>query len=545
MKTNRNRPGPTLSICLLGLASFMMIAGSGRLSLAGDPPASSSWKARRLTKDKTQFGSDRDEPPAASPSSPNPATPPAKSSNSPKQTEPVDGDEVMLIDLPTALRLVQSANPTLNMARERVSEAYARLDQADVLWLPNLRFGPAYGRHDGQLQTSRGDVIGVSKSNFFMGGGAILSVEVSDALYAPLIAQRLAQAESGAARAVSDQVELNVASTYLDLVSVYGHLAINADTLVRAKEMLEHAEIAAKPGIGLSKFTSDVTRARAEVASRKRERSDLEGEMAMVSARLAQLLLLRPSVDLRPAERAVVPITLVPADESLDELIAAGLLNRPELAQSRELMAAAVTRWRQSRVGPLIPRLDLGYFGGDFGGGINDKLGNFSGRSDGLVLLTWEFHNLGAGDLARLRERRSQMNQANFHVLDVQAQVAAEITAFAKVSKKRLSSLTDAQTNVTQALETWRRLKAAAFGMSGKQKLYEALEPLIAEQALAQARGQYLDAIIEYNRSQFRLFAAMGQPPADALPHSKTEPIKVEVLPSPDKEKSPDPPKKP
>ena len=34
---------------------------------------------------------------------------------------------------------------------------------------------------------------------------------------------------------------------------------------------------------------------------------------------------------------------------------------------------------------------------------------------------------------------------------------------------------------------------------------------------LARARRQYLDAIVDYNRAQFELYVAMGQPPAAAL----------------------------
>jgi outer membrane protein TolC len=441
--------------------------------------------------------------------------------------------EAMPIDLPTALRLVDAANPTINLARERVREAYARLDQAQVLLLPNLKVGPAYVRHDGQLQNAAGVVFGVSKSNLFAGGGALLSVDLSDAFFAPLVAQRLVDAESQAARAVSYNVQLAVALAYLDLLHVHGQLAVNEDTLRRAQEMLKNAEVAAKPGIGLSKFTSDVTRARAEVASRLRERAELEGDAGVASARLAQLLLLRPSVDLRPAEPAVVPITLVSNEGSFDEMVATGLLNRPELAESRDLVAASVARWRQARLGPLIPHLDLGYAGGTFGGGINSTMDKFSGRSDGLAQMTWELHNFGAGDVARARERRSQVNQANLHVMEVEAQVGAEVTAAAKTARARLRSLNEAQTAVTESLETWRRLRAASFGMAGKDKLYDALEPLTAEQALAQARGQYLDAVIEYNRAQFRLYTAMGQPPAEALPGAVAEKVKVPVVPAP------------
>ncbi len=36
---------------------------------------------------------------------------------------------------------------------------------------------------------------------------------------------------------------------------------------------------------------------------------------------------------------------------------------------------------------------------------------------------------------------------------------------------------------------------------------------------LARARNAYLDAIVDYDRAQFELYVALGQPPADALAH--------------------------
>src|SRR5205809_3073470 len=73
--------------------------------------------------------------------------------------------ETLPIDLPTALRLVNTSNPTIALARERVTEAEYRLREAEVGWLPDLRTGPTYERHDGQLQATNGDILTVSKGS--------------------------------------------------------------------------------------------------------------------------------------------------------------------------------------------------------------------------------------------------------------------------------------------------------------------------------------------------------------------------------------------
>jgi outer membrane protein TolC len=436
----------------------------------------------------------------------------------------------MPIDLVTALRLANAANPTIEVARTRVQAAYYRQRQAEVLWVPNLQAGPAYNRHDGLIQNSLGLVFPTSKWNFFVGGGATADLRLSDAFFLPLVAQRLTDAEAARARATTDDVQLDVALTYQDLLEVFGRLAVNAEAQAYADEMLRFAEAGREAQMG--KTPADVTRARTEVNLRREERFDLEGRAAEVSARLAQLLLLRPTVDLQPAEPALVPISLVDPNEPLENLIATALLSRPELAESRALVRASLDRWRQARAGPLLPRLEVSYLAGDFGGGLTDGTQRFGGRGDGTAQAVWEFHNLGLGDVARARERRTEFREANLHVTEIEAQVAAEVTAAAKLARTRQQALTNAQVAVQQAEETWRRLYEAAFGIVGRDRRYDPLEPLIAEQQVAEARNRYVAEIIGYNKAQFRLYAYMGQPPLNALPQATSQPVEIPAEPT-------------
>jgi outer membrane protein TolC len=444
---------------------------------------------------------------------------------------------VLPIDLPNALRLVNAGNPTIALARERVVEAYARLKEAQTLWLPNLQTSTVWNHHDGQIQNAAGAVFHTSKSSLFVGGGAVLSVHSSDALFGPLVARRLVQAQEQASRAVTDTVQLDVALTYLDLLRAYGALAINADILGRAEDLAYTARIAIEEG--KSRTGADFNRARTELELRRGERMDLLGQAAEVSARLAQLLLLEPTVDLRPTDPAIVPITLVPVgDVPLDELVATGWLNRPELAESRALVEAALARWRQAKFSPLLPRLDVSYTAGTFGGGFNGTFNgvpssnehlDFGGRGDALAQVVWELPGLGAGYLAQTRVQRSLYNQATIHVTEVQAQVGAEVTAAAKVALTRRQALDSAQSAVRQAKIMWTKFKEGSFGL--RRDRFDPLDPLLAEQALAQARFQYLTQVIEYNKAQFRLYRAMGQPPIEALPKATPLPVSVPVAP--------------
>jgi outer membrane protein TolC len=422
----------------------------------------------------------------------------------------------MPIDLPTALRLAESSNPLIAVARARVAQALARLDQASVLWLPNLLAGTTYYRHDGQTQNQRGEVFGVSRSNLFAGGGPSIRFETSDAYFQPLVARRLTDAAAANARAVSNDIQLDAAIGYLDVVEIYGRIAINLDTLSRAEEMLRSAR--AGDRAGLNRTTADVNRAATEVQLRREEQLVLRGRAAAASARLARLLLLKPTVDLQPADPVVLPLELVPAGKHLDDLVALGLANRPEVRQFRATLSAAEVRVQQARLRPLMPRMQLDYPVGIFGGGMNNFVGDFSARSDLTASAYWELENWGLGYAARVRERRADAEAANFQLVDVEAMVAAQVSEAAKVAAARFAALTPARRAVEEALEMYRKLKESSFGMAGPRPQFDALEPLLAIQALNNARVQYLAEVIDFNRAEFRLYTALGNPPLCAEP---------------------------
>ncbi|MEW4489941.1 hypothetical protein AB1L42_17795 [Thalassoglobus sp. JC818] len=59
--------------------------------------------------------------------------------------------DVVNMNLPAALSMVGGQHPAVGLAQWRVQEAYAQLDQAEMLWLPSLQAGMGFNRHDGNL----------------------------------------------------------------------------------------------------------------------------------------------------------------------------------------------------------------------------------------------------------------------------------------------------------------------------------------------------------------------------------------------------------
>lgn len=439
------------------------------------------------------------------------------------------------IDLPTALALVEANNPTIELARARIVEANEKVQQARALWLPSLQSGPSYVRHDGEIQNIDGLMYPVSKYNLFLGGGMVMRWRPSDVLLEPVIARKLLDAQHAATQAITYSIQLDVVVAYLDLLRAYGNLAINAETLARADEILANVPVLAKKGIQTS--PADRSRAEAEVNTRRELAIDLQAQVIVASGRLVRMLRLKTTQDLRPTDATVLPITLVPATIPLEQLVAMGLQHRPEVAQNQSLVGAAETRLQQARLTPLLPRFDVGYSSGDFMGqhfGFNNGDPRVIGsgiRGDGVAQATWELRNMGAGDLAQIRIRKAQIAETEAQTAETQTRVVEDVTVAAKLAFNYRSAFNAAEASVRKALDTWEGLRQVALAKLPAAKTYSTLELVLAEQRLYQARSRYLTVVIGYNKAQFQLYWALGQPPASALHEATAEPVELPVVP--------------
>ena len=76
------------------------------------------------------------------------------------------------LNLSGILQLADARNPNVALARERISEAYSRVERAETLWLPSMRAGLNYNHHEGAIQNVAGDVFQTNRSAFGGGLGA-------------------------------------------------------------------------------------------------------------------------------------------------------------------------------------------------------------------------------------------------------------------------------------------------------------------------------------------------------------------------------------
>lgn len=421
------------------------------------------------------------------------------------------------IDLVSVLRLADGSNLQVAIAREQIQQAWAGLDAARALWLPSIRGGMNYNRHDGSIQNVNGTVVPVDRSAFFSGLGAgsvaagspmfpgiYSNFHLADAIFEPLAARQSALAARHAAAATTNDVLLRVSVGYLELARSSEDLAIASEARGNAGQLAELTSSYASSGQGLQ---SDADRAGVELALRESEEVRSKEAVQVASARLAQLLRLDPRVELTPIEDALVPIDLLPRDSQLGELVAQGLSNRPEVSENRHLVEQAVARMRREQYAVLLPSVLVGGSYGVFGGGVNQNISGTAGRFDADAVAYWELRNLGMGDAAARRGTRSQLQQANASQLATLDLVAREVVeAHAQVSARRIQ-IEKARRGVDAALASHtHNLDRINHGQGLP------IEALQSIQALAAARREYLSAVIDFNTAQFSLYRAIGWP---------------------------------
>ncbi len=423
----------------------------------------------------------------------------------------------MLVEFHDVLMTASGRNPQVNFANERIREAFAQYQQAELMWLPSLRGGMNYHYHDGKVLNARGEILDVTRNSLYggmasrvVGGGAVgvpgvwMQFHLADAVYQPQIAEQTTTARRSAARTMRNDTLLAVALAYLQLLQRVQEQAIAVETLENASQLAYLCQDYAE--VGLSS-PADADRVFTERALRENIVKRASAEIEVASTELARLLSGDPTILLLPREVTVVPIELVQSDIPPRDLVATGLSNRPELRENRALVQEAIQRLKREKFSPLLPSVVMGMSYGALGGGQGSYMGQFGDRIDFDLALWWEVRQLGLGERAVRNENRSRIEQARWRHVQLMDQVAQEITQAFVQSRARRSQVDVAREGLEFAVDSHRRNMDRIRQGEGLP-----IEALQSVQALDASRRDYLRAIIEYNEAEFRLYRALGWP---------------------------------
>ena len=440
------------------------------------------------------------------------------------------GEPPRPIDLNTALRLAGVQNPDLNLARQRVVEADALRQLAAAQILPTINLGTNYDSHTGTLQQSNGNILSVQRDALYVGAGAnaiaagtvnipgvFLGGNIAEGVYGYLISRQVVRRQAFASLAAQNQVFLQVATAYAELVRAEGLRALTNQARDEAREIARLTAAYASQG---EAKPSDANRASTEQSLREADLQAAEGRVLVASAELCRVLNLDPSTRLRPTDASVVPQPIIPTPMPLCELIAVGLLRRPELGEQRAAVREALLGLEGAKVLPFSPTVLVGFSAGGFGGGSNlvkPVFGGFGGRTDFDAIGYWTIRNLGVGNLALIRTADARLKANRYREIGVLNMVRGEVAEAYARSHARYNQIGSTEAAVRSGLKGFQQDYLRIQERDIKTAL--PIELLDNFRLLARSRREYLDAIVDYNRAQFELYVAMGQPPADALAH--------------------------
>lgn len=429
----------------------------------------------------------------------------------------LDSPPTQTITLAAVLEAIDRDNPTVHFTRFRINEAYAQWQRARVLWLPSLRAGVNYNKHEGRIQDVVGDNIDTSRGAFYTGLGAnavgasspsvpgiYANFHLTDAIFQPKIAAWVNSARQANSRAVTNDLMLQASHAYWELLSAEQELAISREILELAEHLSGLTDSYATTGQGLA---ADADRARTELALRRNDLTRAEENVVVTSARLAQLLSGDPTIQLQPLEPAIVPVDLVSLQQSIHDLVAQGLSNRPEIQENRALVCEAVERLEREKKAPLIPSILLGASYGGFSAGTGGNLNSFADRLDTDAIAYWEIRNLGLGERAARGEAGSRVDQSRMRQIAQMDLIAREIVETHAQVRARRKQIGVAREAVSVARNSYDKNIDRITNAQGLP-----IEALQSIQALSQAQREYLRVVVSYNQSQFALHRALGWP---------------------------------
>ncbi len=423
--------------------------------------------------------------------------------------------EVMQIDLTSALRLANDQNTDLAIQLERVKRAEIGKDISWHQWLPTVRAGIGTSDQNGPLQNTNGSTIDADRKASSKGfglpavgsglaptPGLALELDLAEGIFQPLAATQKLKAAQAEEVETRQNLALEVAGAYYELVQSQRQKAIATEAADNAGNLAKVTADFAEAGEGLQ---ADAERAAVESLIQQNNLESARVRSTAASGRLVQLLKLDESVQLQAVDSMIVPLSLFPVEPQLDSLVSKALANRPELKRYEALVKAEKATLKQESWGLLIPKLGASYSDTRYKGRMRGTSSSYYDREETSVALYWELENLGFTSYAKKESQQSRLREAQAREEQAESDIIADVhlaLAQYRAAGKQVEFLKEAVDRARNSFQL------------SLDRIYEGqglpLEALQAMKALEQVESMYLNASAQRNLSQLYLLAATG-----------------------------------
>ncbi|WP_024545436.1 TolC family protein [Picosynechococcus sp. NKBG15041c] len=407
-----------------------------------------------------------------------------------------DGIDLTLED---TVRLALERNESLQEARLNYERAEAQIREAIAAELPTISnqvdltysdsaSGALQGRALGRDSNSSTSLNGRLEVNYDIYTGGRRSAQVEAARTQRQIAELDIER-------LTEEIRAAAAISYYDLQSADAQVVIEQSAVFDATQSLRDATLLEQAGLG-TQF--DVLRAEVELANVQQRLNLAEANQKTSRRQLAQLLSLEPTIDPRTADE----IDLAGRWEiSLPETIVLALQNRQELRQ--QLLQREIDG-QQERIALAAVRPTVSVFANyDLLEVFDDGLGLADGLSIG-ARMRWNFFDGGAA-VARADQEEVDQAIAENRFVDQRNRIRLAVeTAYYNLEASE-QNITTAASAVTLAEESLRLARMRFNAGVGTQT-----DVISAQTGLNTARGNYLQAVTDYNRAFAQLKREVG-----------------------------------
>ncbi len=456
--------------------------------------------------------------------------------------------ELHPIDLAAVARIAAADNIDVKLARYRVQQAEGRLESAVGGALPVIVPTAIFEHVEGSVRATEGDIVNVGFNTFQPSIAAQWVLNPGQVAYDIIASKRRFRAAEHQEHAVQQSVLRTAAEQFYELVFAQARVSAAHQAVMEAQELLRINRLRTQTGTGVP---ADELRAEARLAEREQDLALAMQALYRASLALVDTLLLDdPRITLVPKLEDLPPLDLVRDDVSIEEMLAYAAEFRPDLQGVRELMEAAQADRGAAWWGGFGPQFAAGYqYGGitghsnhtDESSGIPSNLlvnplsadGSFSSNVVGNAAIR-EGLLRASRRLDRDRDETfsfSDQQRASAGVGarwslsafgDLKAASAAEQSAVLEAQRAlqrvRVQVVEAAQASATNRKVismAARQLRSAEEALRLTQANLQAgtmttLDVLQAQDAVAQARLRYAEAVVRYNQSQVNLLWSLG-----------------------------------
>lgn len=421
----------------------------------------------------------------------------------PAPAPPTLSPGVLPIGLDTVLRLGESQNAQIALARERVVEACAQKDVAGSKWLPDIYVGTAFYRHEGGIQNEDGTLTHSSSGALFAGGEIDSKLDLRDLAFQRVNAQRNVWQQKGELSRVTSETLLDASNTYIDWLTARTGEAVALDIQHKLQQLLERAKrlAAVEPAVSV-----EVARIQSELSGQQQVVLKLRQQAAAAASKLLYVLGLDPASELVPVDSRLMPFDLIDATPATPNLVAQALSTGPGIQEMEGLLNLIQESLERAQgPGRLMPIIEMRMAEGAFGAGPGDSLA-WDNRWDLGLQMRW---NLTGLLTARDRKRvaQSKIQQAHLAYQDLRGKLTAGVQEAREAILSGRDQIHQTEEQIRQARTAY-DLSNLRLEKNPQPSSYS--ETLMAIGTVGKAQLNYLMATSAYDKAQLRLMMLLG-----------------------------------